>query len=164
MRRVGWKLDIPGLCQGEGESRSRAVFLVLFEGIDSPGLGTLVPFRSNTQDATMETTPHPSSATPGLAPVVSPITQGDHRWAQRPPVWRERELSLHWPQELLEAFSLRMASHGMSISRALMLSDKRYALKQLVHAQTLCDESLRLISMQLFRHFEARQAGIPALH
>jgi len=112
----------------------------------------------------METTPNPFSAMPGLAPVVTAVQQGDRRWAQQPPVWRERELSLHWPLELLEAFSLRMASHGMSISRALMLSDKRYALKQLVHAQTLCDETLRLISMQLFRHFEARQAGISPLH
>lgn len=112
----------------------------------------------------METTPHPSSAMPGLTPVVSPSTQGDRRWAPRPPVWREREISLHWPLEWLEAFSLRVASHGLSVSRALMLSDKRCALKQPVHAQTLCDETSRLISMRLFRHFEARQVGIPPRH
>jgi hypothetical protein len=112
----------------------------------------------------METMPKPSIAMPGLAPLVSQIAQGDRRWAQRQPVWRERETALPWPVEMLEAFSLRMASHGMSISRPLMLSDKRYALEQLVHGQTLCDETLRLMSVQLFRHFEARQAGIPCLH
>lgn len=112
----------------------------------------------------METTPHSSSAMPGLAPLVSQLAQGDRRWAQRQPVWRERETALPWPWEMLEAFSLRMASHGMSISRPLMLSDKRYALEQLVHAQTLCDETLRLMSLELFRHFEARQAGIPRMH
>ena len=112
----------------------------------------------------METMPNPSNAMPGLVPLVSQIAQGDRRWAQRQAVWREREHALPWPAEMLEAFSLRMASHGMSISRPLMLSDKRYALEQLVHAQTMCDETLRLMSVELFRHFEARQAGIPCFH
>lgn len=112
----------------------------------------------------METMPKPKSTMPGPTPLASQIAQGDHRWEQRQPVWRERELALPWPLEMLDAFSLRMASHGMSISRALMLSDKRYALEQLLHAQTLCDEPLRLMSVQLFRHFVARQAGIPPLH
>lgn len=88
----------------------------------------------------------------------------DGRWAQRSPGWREREPALPWPQDLLEAFSLRMAGHGMSVSRPLMLCDKCYALRQLVDAQTMGDETLRLLSVQLFRHFEARQSGLPMFH
>lgn len=95
---------------------------------------------------------------------LSAVAQGDHRWAQRSPVWREREAALPWPADLLEAFSLRMARHGMSISRPLMLSDKCYALQQLVHGQTLGDETLRVLSVQMFRHFESRQSGLPLYH
>ena len=105
--------------------------------------------------------PNQNHATPHGVPQMS---QGDGRWAQRPSGWREREPALPWPADLLEAFSLRMAGHGMSISRPLMLCDKRYALEQLVHGQAMGDERLLEMSMQLFRYFEARQAGIPALH
>lgn len=93
------------------------------------------------------------------------LSQGDARWEQaQPPRWREREVALPWPQTLLDAFGLRMASRGMSVSRALMLSDRRYALQQLVHAHQLKDEALSLLAVQLFRHFEARQSGIRSLH
>lgn len=88
----------------------------------------------------------------------------DGRWALRSSGWRERAPAIPWPQDLLEAFSLRMAGHGMSISRPLMLCDKCYALRQLVDAQTLGDETLRLLSVQLFRHFESRQSGLPMIH
>lgn len=104
-------------------------------------------------------------------PVPSPCTsvdallqQGDLRWAGRSPQWREHTLALPWPQELLERFSLRMAGHGMSVSRALMLSDRCYALQQLVHAQGLDDDALSLMANQLFRHFERHQSGVTALH
>jgi hypothetical protein len=112
----------------------------------------------------METSAHPLRASEAVVRLVPTVAQGDRRWAQRQPVWREREPALPWPTELLDAFSLRMASHGMSISRPLMLSDKRYALEQLVHGQAMGDEALREMSIRLFRYFEARQAGIPALH
>jgi hypothetical protein len=112
----------------------------------------------------MEISTHSISAPEGVVRLVPTVALGDRRWAQRQPVWREREPALPWPADLLEAFSRRMASHGMSISRPLMLSDKRYALEQLVHGQAMGDETLREMSMQLFRFFEARQAGIPALH
>lgn len=107
---------------------------------------------------------------PSLEPAGSPdparlLAQGDARWEQaQPPRWRERELAMPWPQDLLVAFSLRMASHGMSISRALMLCDRRYALQQLVHAHSLDDEALHVLAVQLFRHFEARRSGLVALH
>lgn len=112
----------------------------------------------------MDTTTNASEPSTSQALFEPTIAQGDRRWASHQPVWREREPALPWPTDLLEAFSLRMAGHGMSISRPLMLCDKRYALEQLVHGQTMCDEELREMSMRLFRHFEARQAGIPALH
>lgn len=93
------------------------------------------------------------------------LEQGDARWEQaEPPRWRERELVMPWSQDQLVAFSLRMAAHGMSISRSLMLCDRRYALQQLVHAHSLDDAALRVLAVQLFRHFEARRAGGAALH
>lgn len=98
-------------------------------------------------------------------PAAMPLLeQDDARWSQRQPPWRERELALPWPRELLETFTLRMASHGMCVSRALMLCDRRYALEQLAHAHNLADDTLHLMVEQLFRHFEARQSGIPARH
>lgn len=92
------------------------------------------------------------------------LAQGDLRWARQPQTWRERELAMPWPPELLEGFTLRMAAHGMCVSRALMMCDRRYALQQLVDAHNLADEALRLMAVQLFRHFEARQSGIRSVH
>ena len=59
------------------------------------------------------------------------LSSGDQRWAVAPQTWRERELAMPWPPELLEAFTLRMSRHGMCVSRALMMCDRRYALQQL---------------------------------
>lgn len=69
-----------------------------------------------------------------------------------------------WPRDLLEAFCLRMSSQGMCVSRALMQHDRRYGLEQLTHAHNMADDALRAMAVQLFRHFEARQSGIPAQH
>jgi hypothetical protein len=112
----------------------------------------------------MPTLQQPLEADRGRSDKASRPILDDGRWAQRNSGWREREPAMPWPQELLEAFSLRMAGHGMSISRPLMLCDKCYALRQLVDAQTMGDETLRLLSAQLFRHFEARQSGLPMFH
>ena len=92
------------------------------------------------------------------------MSQGDERWARRQPVWRERELALAWPLDLLENFSLRMAKHGMSISRALMMCDRDYAVQQLTHAKNIEDPFLYDMAAQLFTHYEARPAGIRELH
>jgi hypothetical protein len=108
--------------------------------------------------------PSPSSAVPSGQPVPDLLSQGDQRWARAPQTWRERELAMPWPPELLEAFTLRMAGHGMCVSRSLMTCDRRYALQQLKDAHNLADDSLRLLAVQLFRHFESRQSGIRALH
>ena len=111
----------------------------------------------------MDTSSQPS-ATPLSADPHALLAQGDERWAQRSPNWRERELAMPWPQDLLETFTLRMSSHGMCVTRALMMCDRRYALQQLVHAHSLADDTLRLMAVQLFRRYEARQSGIPFLH
>lgn len=93
------------------------------------------------------------------------LSQGDARWNEaQPPQWRERAVALPWPPSLLDAFGARMALHGLAISRALMLSDRRYALQQLVHAHQLKDDALSQLAVQLFRHFEAHQAGLRSLH
>ena len=80
------------------------------------------------------------------------------------PSWLEREMAPAWPVELLEQFCLRMSSQGMCVSRALMICDRRYALEQLAHAHNMADDALRMMAVQLFRHFEARQSGIAGLH
>lgn len=108
-----------------------------------------------------QTSPSESAPMPSAVPSLQ---QGDARWAQRSPNWRERKVAMPWPLDLLETFTLRMAGHGMCVSRALMLCDRSYALQQLVHAHNLADDHLRLLAVQLFRHFEARQSGIAAVH
>lgn len=69
-----------------------------------------------------------------------------------------------WPADLLEAFCLRMSSQGMCVSRALMQNDRRYGLEQLSHAHNMADDALRVMAVQLFRHFEAYQSGISDPH
>lgn len=71
-----------------------------------------------------------------------------------------RQTSAPWPDELLTAFSLRMSSHGMSISRVDMQNDARYALQQLRDARDMGDASLALLADELFRCFEAHQSGL----
>ncbi|MDR7092375.1 hypothetical protein [Hydrogenophaga laconesensis] len=78
--------------------------------------------------------------------------------------WHGRDMSPAWPEELLESFCLRMSTQGMCVSRALMICDRRYALEQLSHAHNMADDTLRLMAVQLFRHFEARQSGIVGMH
>ena len=107
--------------------------------------------------------PIPSSASSSALP-HDLLSQGDQRWARQPQTWRERELAMPWPPELLEAFALRMAQHGMCISRALMMCDRCYALQQLKDAPNMDDDGLRLMAVQLFRHFEAWQSGVRAVH
>jgi predicted RNA polymerase sigma factor len=73
-------------------------------------------------------------------------------------------LASAWPVELLDTFCRRMASHGMCVSRTLMQNDRRYGLDQLAQAHTMADDALRLMAVQLFRCFEARQSGISSRH
>lgn len=77
---------------------------------------------------------------------------------------RAGDASHIWPHGLLAAFCLRMSSQGMCVSRALMQHDRRYGLEQLSHAHNMADDALRVMAVQLFRHFEARQSGISGPH
>lgn len=69
-----------------------------------------------------------------------------------------------WPEDLLEAFCLRMASQGMCVSRVLMQHDRHYGLEQLTHAHNVADDRLREMAVQLFQCFLSRQSGISSTH
>lgn len=69
----------------------------------------------------------------------------------------------YWPRNALQAFTLRMAAHGLCVSSSMMLGDRRYALEQLRYAHALADDELRGLAMELFRHFECRQSGVSHL-
>lgn len=91
------------------------------------------------------------------------LTPGDTRFGnQGTASAREQALAVPWPEELLSQFALRMAGHGMSISRTHMRGNPRYALQQLAHARALGDDTLNLLVGQLFRCFEAHQSGVGA--
>lgn len=69
-----------------------------------------------------------------------------------------------WPDDLLEAFCLRMASQGMCVSRALMQNNRQYGLEQLAHAHNMADDRLRAMAVQLFQSFVTHQSGIAGHH
>jgi hypothetical protein len=95
---------------------------------------------------------------------MNPLPGQPSKDLSTPSDWRDHGMAPAWPAELLEHFCLRMSSQGMCVSRALMICDRRYALEQLSHAHNMADDHLRLMAVQLFRHFEARQSGIAGLH
>lgn len=100
----------------------------------------------------MSTVPTRQSPEAAFPPQPTPVRQ------------RTRNTAQLWPHDLLEAFCLRMSSQGMCVSSALMQHDRRYGLEQLSHAHNMADDALRVMAVQLFRHFEARQSGISASH
>ncbi len=89
----------------------------------------------------------------------------DKRTAQRP-VGQDgkRLVSQARSQELLDAFCLRMSSHGMCVSRVLMQHDSRYGLEQLSHAHNMADDTLRVMAVALFRHYEPGLPGVSGAH
>ena len=99
-----------------------------------------------------------------LRAALSPLLMGDALWANRPPMQREADIALSWPEDVLLSFSLRMAGHGMSISRPLMVCDRRYAMQQIMFAHSLPDARLQKLAVHLLRHLEGRDADRPALH
>ena len=62
-----------------------------------------------------------------------------------------------WPPTTLQAFALRMAGHGFSVSRTMMSHDPGYALAQLRQAHTLADSKLRELAVELFGYFQRDQ-------
>lgn len=92
------------------------------------------------------------------------LARGDATWAQRKPVVRETDVAMDWPEDVLMSFGLRMAGHGLSISRTLMLCDRRYAMQQLMFAHSFQDKRLQQLAAKLLFHFEERQICRPPLH
>ena len=90
-------------------------------------------------------------------------SRGGSARAVPPSVYEPPAEGGYWPPSALQAFTLRMASHGLCVSSSMMLGDRCYALEQLAHAHALADDELRGLAMELFRHFERRQSGLPHL-
>lgn len=66
--------------------------------------------------------------------------------------------------DLIEAFSLRMARHGMCVSRRMMLADPAYAREQTGHAHSFDDPLLVLMALELMRQFESDPSVFGQLH
>ncbi len=90
-------------------------------------------------------------------------SRGGSARAVPPSVYEPPAEGGYWPPSALQAFTLRMASHGLCVSSSMMLGDRCYALEQLSHAHSLADDDLRDLAMELFRFFERRQSGLPHL-
>ncbi len=75
-----------------------------------------------------------------------------------------RQALLGGASDLIEAFSLRMARHGMCVSRRMMLADPAYARQQAAHAHDIDDPLLVLMSLELMRQFDADPAAFGQLH
>ena len=71
------------------------------------------------------------------------------------------DMTRYCPMQLLAAFSLLMAGHGRSISTAMMLGDREYAMWQLARAHTLDDPELRVVAAKLFGYFDDARAPVP---
>jgi hypothetical protein len=72
----------------------------------------------------------------------------------------------YWPSDVLYAFTLKMAAHGLCVSASMMLGDRQYALEQLQLAHTMDDAELREIAMRMFGYFEQpvpSEAAAPAM-
>lgn len=116
--------------------------------------GADIPFKERTMGF------FSNSSSSRLARPVNPLSamaQGDALWAQRSSTQRESDVAMDWPEDVLLSFSLRMAGHGMSVSRTLMLCDRRYAMQQLMFAHSLPDTRLQKLAAQLLFHLEERQ-------
>jgi len=110
---------------------------------------------------TARQTAHQTASVRGdSAPSEAGVLQSSIHLADSGPLGYGSVGALPWPDGLLSQFGLRMASHGMSISRAQMRSSPGYALQQLSHARALGDATLNLLVDQLFRSYEAHQSGV----
>jgi hypothetical protein len=110
----------------------------------------------------MELNPSPAQAT-NLASMPV-LVMDDARWANRAPVLRESDVAMQWPQATLGLFRARMEGHGHGVSGLLMSCDRRYALQQLMFAQSLADADLHKLTGLLFAHIEKQVFKGPALH
>ncbi len=58
------------------------------------------------------------------------------------------------PTGLLGTFTLLMAGQGRSVSAAMMLGDREYAMWQLARAHATSDDALRAVAVRLFQYFD----------
>ena len=58
-------------------------------------------------------------------------SRGGSARAVPPSVYEPPAEGGYWPPSALQAFTLRMASHGLCVSSSMMLGDRCYALEQL---------------------------------
>ncbi|RYF46797.1 MAG: hypothetical protein EOO27_38690, partial [Comamonadaceae bacterium] len=61
----------------------------------------------------------------------------------------------YWPCELLNAFTLKMASLGRCVNTDMMLGHRPYALQQLAAAQASHDTALSGLATRLQAYFDA---------
>lgn len=84
-----------------------------------------------------------------VTPLEPSTGHGEWRLAHQRPQRGSEAPAARWPEELLTQFSLRMARHGMSISRTQMGSDSAYGQQQILHARELDDVFLHRLADRL---------------
>ena len=62
----------------------------------------------------------------------------------------------YWPCELLHAFTLEMAAHGVCVHESMMLGDTGYARQKLDRALALHDPALDLMVGRMLDYFEPK--------
>ena len=60
----------------------------------------------------------------------------------------------YWPCELLHAFTLEMAAHGVCVHESMMLGDAGYARQKLDRALTLHEPALDRLVDRMLDYFE----------
>ena len=60
----------------------------------------------------------------------------------------------YWPCELLHAFTLEMAAHGVCVHESMMLGDAGYARQKLDRALTLHEPALDRLVERMLDYFE----------
>ena len=60
----------------------------------------------------------------------------------------------YWPCELLHAFTLEMAAHGVCVHESMMLGDAGYARQKLDRALTLHEPGLNRLVDRMLDYFE----------
>ena len=62
---------------------------------------------------------------------------------------RQQMPARYWNPELLHAFTLHMAGHGLCVSESMMLGDAAYARANLRHACAMDDQTLQQLAMEM---------------
>ena len=60
----------------------------------------------------------------------------------------------YWPCELLHAFTLELAAHGICVRESMMLGDADYAHQKLAQATALHDPTVDQLVINMLDYFE----------